>query len=94
MNVGKLTSKSNNKVACMRFTGEFGDSFGMETGGFGSVMDVQINNAGVACFSLTHKQHPDNKERQWAFNFDNEQRKELIKMLSSYEPTIFESYGE
>lgn len=86
METGNLTPKSNNTVANMRFTGEFG-----QPGGFGSVLGVRLNNAGHVDFNICSRGWNDDKEKSCHCNLNNEQRKALIKMLSSHEPVLYEN---
>jgi hypothetical protein len=83
MFTGKLTPRSNNIVDSMRFSGAFG-----QPDGFGSVLDVIVNKAGEACFTLHYE------ERMWSVTLTNEQRNALAKMLSNYQPCLYESYKD
>lgn len=82
MNTKNLTSKSNDSVIEARFTGSFG-----QPDGFGSVLTLIINKAGNATLTLNYKD-VDNIERMWSVMLDNEQRRKLANMLTTYEPSF------
>ena len=87
METGKLTPRSNDTIDRMRFSGGFG-----QPNGFGSVLEVIVNSAGDATFSLTYRMGVphDDSERSWAIILTNEQRHILASMLGAYKPRLYE----
>jgi hypothetical protein len=90
MEKGKLTPRSNNLVAAMRFSGGFG-----QPDGFASVLTVRINTAGELALTLCYRHDVgDRQEHMWSVTLTNEQRVELADFLSLYEPTLWEQFKE
>ena len=83
MYTGQLTPKSNSTVNRMLFSGSFD-----QPDGFGSVLNVSVNEHGHATLTLCYKNIRSSEEHIWSIILDNEQRRALSKMLVSYEPTL------
>ena len=77
-----LDPKSNDTVVKARFSGGFG-----QPDGFESILTVSVNRHGNATFHLAYK--IVNTDQSWAVILDNDQRRELIRLLSEHEPTLW-----
>lgn len=78
METGGLTPKSNNIVAAMRFTGNFGSM-----DGFQSILNADVRQSGDACLTLTYRD-ANNIEHMWSVMLTEEQRVALAGMFSKH----------
>jgi hypothetical protein len=84
MDTGGLTPKSNNIVAAMRFTGNFG-----QPDGFGSVLEADVRESGDGCLKMIWRD-ANNTEHQWSVMLNEQQRVALAGMFSRFLPKHYE----
>lgn len=85
MQTGKLTPRSAETVAEMRFTGGFG-----QPDGFASILSVNVRTSGEAYLTLDYRLDPKGDEHRWSVGLTSEQRRALGRLLLSYEPVLIE----